>query len=184
MRPAGPRKLLEECSGKFYRMSGSGDRRTSIPHLERFTANLQREEYKRPKYHVRGASGFSNRRFERRFCPLLPTGAKVGRAAARKTPIRLRQRKEPRARRRGIRCGRGVVSSQAAAAEPAFLHFTAAVGAAQVFHGIAPFCQVKHSVRSTEMMPPVQRMSPSMSSSTSNCRTMAAAPSSSSWVRS
>ena len=121
---------------------------------------------------------------------LLPTAAQgLFRAcvAARKTPCRLRQQKEPRARRRGIRCGREVVSSQgeaAAAAESALLHFTAAVGAVQIFHRDAPFRQVKHSVRSTEMMPPVQRMSPSMSSSTSNCRTMAAAPSPSSWVRS
>ena len=41
------------------------------------------------KYLVRGASGFSNRRFERRFFPLLPPWAKVGRAGARKTPIQL-----------------------------------------------------------------------------------------------
>ena len=41
------------------------------------------------KYLVRGASGFSNRRFERRFFPLLPPWAKVGRAGARKTPVQL-----------------------------------------------------------------------------------------------
>ena len=35
---------------------------------------------------VRGAGGFSNRRFERRFCPLLPLLAKVGRAGARNLP--------------------------------------------------------------------------------------------------
>ena len=37
---------------------------------------------------VRGAGRFSNRRFERRFCPLLPPRAKVGRAGARNIPYR------------------------------------------------------------------------------------------------
>ena len=54
-----------------------------MQHLERFTAGHQREECRIVHIFVRGASGFSNRRFERRFCPLLPTGAKVGRAGAR-----------------------------------------------------------------------------------------------------
>ena len=41
---------------------------------------------------VRSAGGFSNRRFERRFCPLLPTGAKVGRAGARNLPLQAAER--------------------------------------------------------------------------------------------
>ena len=41
----------------------------------------------RPAQHnARNAGGSSNRRFERRFCPLLPPRAKVGRAGARNIP--------------------------------------------------------------------------------------------------
>ncbi len=53
---------------------------------------------------VRGASGFSNRRFERRFCPLLPTGAKVGRAAARNLPLQAAAKSDPRPQARNGSC--------------------------------------------------------------------------------
>ena len=53
----------------------------------RAVSTLSHPRGTRPAQHnARNAGGFSNRRFERRFCPLLPPRAKVGRAGARNIP--------------------------------------------------------------------------------------------------
>ena len=58
-----------------------------MPHFGRFAPCRVRVERTAVQRDVRGAGGSSNRRFERRFCPLLPLLAKVGRAEARNISV-------------------------------------------------------------------------------------------------
>ena len=59
---------------------------TSVQHSGEFALCCVRVGCNPAQHTARGAGGSSNRRFERRFCPLLPPGAKVGRAGARNIP--------------------------------------------------------------------------------------------------
>ena len=75
-------------------MSGSGARGTSVRHTARQRPCSVNAWYMVSKSESHSVGGFSNRRFEWRFCLLLPPRAKVGRAGARNTPARLRKKEK------------------------------------------------------------------------------------------
>ena len=70
-------------------MSGSGAGRKSVRHTARQRLCYVNAWYMVSQTESHSVGGFSNRRFEWRFCLLLPPRAKVGRSGERNTPTRL-----------------------------------------------------------------------------------------------
>ena len=83
--------LTELRTGAFQSKSGSAQRNSSVQHFGWFSSCRVRVGRTAAQRDVRGAGGFSNRRFERRFCPLLPLLAKVGRSGERNISVPPRQ---------------------------------------------------------------------------------------------